>query len=347
MVEIKRSPIQKMILTAAAAALTAALSSCAVQGTPVQPSSLAPQGPDSIRVANLGWWMFAIAGVVLTVVTVLLLIAIFRRRSGGPITDPTLPGDRKALTWVLIGGGVVPALVLAAVMGFSISVENSNLSEATNQMPVIEVIGHQWWWEVRYPQYGFTTANEIYIPAGQTVMFKLTTADVIHSFWVPQLHPKLDMIPGQTNTLTLKADQPGIYRGECAEFCGEQHAHMDLLVIAVPADQYTAWAAKEQQPAPNPVEGSLEKEGQQAFLGSSCVYCHTIRGTNASGNLGPDLTHLASRQTIGAGTLPNTPGNLAGWIINSQSVKPGNRMPPMDLSPDQLQALLAYLKTLK
>ena len=193
----------------------------------------------------------------------------------------------------------------------------------------------------------FYTANEIHIPAGQTVTLHVTTADVIHSFWVPELHGKIDLIPGQTNTVTIEADKVGTYRGQCAEFCGAQHAHMAFFVIAQSAEDFNAWLKDQSQPSVNPKVGSLEQQGQQAFLGSSCVYCHTIQGTNASGHVGPDLTHLASRKTIGSGILPNNPGNLAGWIINSQTIKPGNHMPPINLNGDQIQALLAYLTTLK
>jgi cytochrome c oxidase subunit 2 len=211
----------------------------------------------------------------------------------------------------------------------------------------IEVIGHQWWWEIHYSNQNFDTANEIHIPVGQPVTVHVTSADVVHSFWVPELHGKIDLIPGQTNTISLEADQAGVYRGQCAEFCGAQHAHMAILVIAEPAGQFSAWLDNQSRAGVEPAVGSLEQEGQQAFLGSACVYCHTIKGTNASGKVGPDLTHLGSRLTLGAGTLPNTPGNLAGWTINSQTIKPGNHMPPMDLSAVQVQALLAYLETLK
>jgi cytochrome c oxidase subunit 2 len=210
----------------------------------------------------------------------------------------------------------------------------------------IEVIGHMWWWEVRYPDHEVTTANEIYIPAGQPVNIRLTTNDVIHSFWVPELNGKIDMIPGKTNTLWLQAAEPGIYRGLCTEFCGLQHAKMQYLVIAVPPNAFAQWVEAQRQPAPAPTDETT-RLGQQIFLGSACVYCHAIRGTNASGQLGPDLTHIASRRTLGAGILPNNRGTLGGWTINSQHIKPGNRMPPMNLSGAELQALLDYLATLR
>jgi cytochrome c oxidase subunit II len=317
-------------------------------GCAATPSTLAPQGTDAKNVASLAWLMFAIALVVFAGVLVLLLIATLRKRRGldhGIIINP--PNERRTLTLVVLFGAVLPAVVLLVVMGLSVSLDNAEVSAQASSEPTIEVVGHQWWWEVRYPQQGIVTANEIHIPVGQPVAIKLTSADVIHSFWVPQLHGKIDMIPGQTNTMTLEADQAGNYRGECAEYCGTQHAKMDFLVVAEDKQAYDTWLAGQAQAAPSPAEGSVEKQGQQAFLGSSCTYCHTIRGTNASGQIGPDLTHIASRQTLGAGALPNTPGNLGGWITNAQAIKPGNLMPPMDLDPTQVQQILAYLETLK
>ncbi len=295
----------------------------------------------------LTWLMFAIAGVVLIVITVLILLVFRRSRSEREGVD-LYAHDQRSLQGVLLGGGVVPIIVLMVVMGIAIAVDRqANDPPAGSDPLVIEVIGHQWWWEVHYTDQNFNTANEIHIPVGQPITVRLTTADVIHSFWVPQLHGKMDMIPGQTNTITLEADQPGIYRGQCAEFCGAQHATMAFLVIADEPAAYQAWLADQVESSVPPKVGSVEQMGQQAFLGSACTYCHTIRGTNASGHLGPDLTHIASRATIGSGILPNTRGNLAGWILNSQAIKPENHMPPMDLTAEQLQAMLDYFATLK
>ncbi len=318
--------------------------------------------------------MFAVAAIVFIVVTVLLLVAIIRARrfqnaqmaqtvndpanksetvadtsadhALSPIVATTPATDRRAIILVIIGGAIIPAIVLAILMGLGVATDTVNARPPGLGAGPIEVIGHQWWWEVRYPDENIVTANEIHIPVGTPVLFKLTSADVIHSFWVPQLHSKLDMIPGQTNTVWVQADQMGSYQGECAEYCGEQHAGMDFTVVVESADDYAKWVNLQKQDAPKPTT-DLVLAGEQTFLGSSCVYCHAIKGTNASGTIGPDLTHFASRATIGAGVLPNTPGNLAGWIINSQAIKPGNKMPPMDLNSDQLQSVLAYLETLK
>ncbi len=321
-----------------------------------QPVAFNSQGPVAAQFARLSGWLVGITAAVAIIVAALLLVAVVRReavfrRNGrsGELEVAARPGDRRALAWVIAGAGAL-AVVFIIFMALSFT-SVSALASPGGAIPAtgaaIEVIGHQWWWEVRYPADGFTTANEIHIPAGRPVTLKLSSADVVHSFWVPRLHPRLDLLPGQASLLTLQADQPGIYQGECAQYCGIQHAHMAFVVIAQSPADYAQWVAQQKQPAPDPAVKSIEKKGQQAFLGSSCVYCHTVQGTNASGKLGPDLTHLASRATIGAGARPNTRANLAGWIMNAQAIKPGNQMPPMDLDPDQLQQILAYLETLK
>jgi cytochrome c oxidase subunit 2 len=210
----------------------------------------------------------------------------------------------------------------------------------------IQVTGRQWFWDVDYPDHHVRTANEIHIPVDETVTIVALSGDVIHSFWVPELNRKIDMIPGRRNVIRLRADRAGVFRGQCAEFCGLQHAHMAFTVVAEPRDALDAWLAREARPAPQP-QTPAEQRGQQVLLGSACVYCHTIDGTNASGRIGPDLTHLASRQAIGAGVVPNTPGYLAGWILDPQHLKPGNKMPATALTGPQLQDLLAYLRTLR
>ncbi len=305
---------------------------------------LAPAGPQAARAAWLAWLMFTVAAAVLLGLTVLLLVAFLRvRRNGGA---DLYAHDRIAMRVLLLGGGLASLVTLAAAVFNSLPVAFASGNAGTASIN-IEVIAHQWWWEVHYTDQNFFTANEIHIPAGQPVSIHMTSADVIHSLWVPQLRGRIDAIPGQTSTITLQADKPGVYRGQCAELCGEQHANMALLVIADTPQAYQAWLGGQQKESVEPKVGSIEQMGQQAFLGSACTYCHTIRGTNASGQLGPDLTHIASRMTIGSGILPNNRGNLAGWIVNSQGIKPGNHMPPMDLTSEQLQALLDYMATLK
>jgi cytochrome c oxidase subunit 2 len=214
----------------------------------------------------------------------------------------------------------------------------------------IELVGHQWWWEARYrdadPAREFTTANELTIPVGRPVLVTLRADDVIHSLWVPNLAGKKDLIPGRTATLRLRADRAGTYRGQCAEFCGLEHALMALLVHAVPSADYEAWAANQRKPAREPADAAARR-GRDVLLGASCARCHAVQGTAAQGRMGPDLTHLASRRTIGAGMFPNNRGHLAGWIGDPQALKPGVNMPANRLPPDDLQALLAYLETLR
>ncbi len=326
---------------AALLAVTGAL----LSGCASSPSMLAPEGPQAARAAWLTWLMLAVAAAVLAGLTVLLLIAYVRARRNREGAD-LYAHDRIAMRLVLLGGGLASLVTLAAAVFNSLPVSFADINAGTSAIN-IEVIAHQWWWEVHYTDQNFSTANEIHIPAGQPVNIHMTSADVVHSLWIPQLRGRIDAIPGQTSTVTLQADAPGIYRGQCAEICGEQHANMALLVIADTPQAYQAWLADQQKASVEPQVGSIEQMGQQAFLGSACTYCHTIRGTNASGQLGPDLTHIASRMTIGSGILPNNRGSLAGWIINSQGIKPGNHMPPMDLTSEQLQALLDYMATLK
>jgi cytochrome c oxidase subunit 2 len=293
------------------------------------------------RIANLWWLMFAIACAMFILVVVLLGIALFRRR-GEPSQFERQP--LSSSVFILGLGGVMPLIILAVVFGFTIDVMAKS-NDATKPLE-IDVVGHQWWWEVHYPDGNVVTANEIHIPTGRDVEFHLTSADVIHSFWVPQLGGKTDLIPGQEHTFIARADDAGTFRGQCAEFCGLQHAHMALDVVADAPDQYEQWVQAQRAPSFAPASGQLEI-GQQVFLSAACVYCHAVSGTNASGTLGPNLSHLASRGMIASGALENTPENLAAWITNPQESKPGTQMPPTHLKPDSMQALIDYLESLK
>jgi cytochrome c oxidase subunit 2 len=207
----------------------------------------------------------------------------------------------------------------------------------------LDVIGHDWWWEVRYPN-GAVSANEIHIPAGVKVQLSLTTDDVIHSFWVPRLGPKTDMIPGQRNTMWLEASEPGVYRGQCAEFCGLQHANMIIRVVADPPEEFDRWVNTEAQPA---AASALALSGRRVFEAGTCAGCHRIRGTRAIGNAGPDLTHFGGRATIGAGVLSMSDENLRRFITDPQGIKPGAAMPPITLPADQLDSLVTYLRGLR
>jgi cytochrome c oxidase subunit II len=285
------------------------------------------------------------------VVFALSLYATFNARRRGPAESPPIRGDRL----VIWGGVILPLPILAIVLGYTVYSGNVTATpveaSAVGASPhvTVDLVGFQFWWEVRYLEQEVTTANEIHIPAGEPVLFRVTSADVIHSFWVPQLHGKIDLIPGQTNSIWLKADEPGVYRGLCAEFCGQQHAFMHLLVVAQPRDEFDAWIEHQRQPAAEPAN-DLALAGQQVFMGAACVYCHNVRGLNqeaATESVGPDLTHVASRMTLAAGMLENNRGNLGGWISDPQGIKPGNKMPPTRMSSEEFTALLAYLEDLR
>jgi cytochrome c oxidase subunit II len=318
------------------------------------PSILDPRGPAAREIANLWWILFGLAMAVYVAVLGFLYFAVTRRIE---IQDNPTPNDpqphnngdkvsRQGTRIIVVAGIIIPALILLTTLGFTIrSLRILAMPDIPEEF-TIHVIGHQWWWEVRYPHHGVVTANEIHLPAGQPVKVVLTSEDVIHSFWVPELHGKLDMVPEQVNTFWLEADAPGIYWGECAEFCGVQHAKMQFVVVAQDLSTYAAWLEQQQQPAKIPTD-PLAQQGAAIFLSAGCTQCHRIAGTDATGSLGPDLTHLASRRTLAAGTVPNTLGHLSGWITDPQHTKPGALMPATDLSGTELQALLAYLASLQ
>ncbi len=309
------------------------------------PSTLDPRGPAAANIAELWWIMFFLGAAIFVLVLALLVYGLFAPRQ-------QTADERSGNRWILAGGIAMPAVVLAVVFGFSIRSAALTASEAGSGAFTIEVIGRRWWWEVNYPEQGVITANEIHIPVGVPVEMLLRSGDVIHSFWVPQLHGKMDLIPGRDNTLIIQADEPGIYRGECAEYCGLQHARMHFMVVAQSAEDFEAWVAGQQQPAVA-AAGEAVLHGQQVFIAAGCVYCHTIRGLDSGDvdrsavDLGPDLTHLASRMTIGAGMVDNNRGNLGGWVVNPHGIKPGVLMPATLLAGEDLQALLDYLGSLE
>jgi len=270
------------------------------------------------------------------------------------------PSERAGARWMVFGGVVFPAVVLGVVLvlvlrtlgAVVVPAEAGSLVEGAPRPGelVIEVTGRQYWWEVRYldavPGNVFETANEIRLPVGRTALVRLRGDDVIHSLWVPGLQGKMDLVPGRTNVLRLAADRPGVWRGQCAEFCGVQHAKMALVVVAEPAERWTAWLAAQRAPARAPV-GAAALADRDRFLTSGCALCHTVRGTSAGGGAGPDLTHVASRLTLAAGTLPNNLGNLHGWIADPQGHKPGSKMPALPLTSADLHGIARYLATLR
>lgn len=331
--------------------LAAVLSALPLTGCEGAQAVLSPAGHSAARIAELWWFMFALGGAVWLIVVALAVYVLYRKGaqvSDGPIAQRT-EGDAHRVRWV-IAGTAATLVILLMVFTYSLLTGRSIQALATSQPLTIEVIGHQWWWEVRYidpiPGRRFETANEVRIPVGEPVRVQLRSQDVIHSFWVPNLAGKTDLIPGRTNTMWIRADEAGIYRGQCAQFCGLQHANMALMVVAEPPAEYAAWAERQLQPARTP-QAPVEQRGAEVFATTGCVLCHAVRGTPARANLGPDLTHVASRLTLAAGILPNTLGHLGGWIGNPQVIKPGNRMPRVPLEAEEFRALLAYLQSLE
>jgi cytochrome c oxidase subunit II len=311
-------------------------------------SALNPASPQTRLIDRLWDAMYLTSIIVFALVVLALLLAVFRRR--GADREPEDPGRERRLTTAVTLATGLTVLVLFAFLVYDIAVGRQLTRNPGENALQIRVTGHQWWWEVQYrdslAQNWATTANEIHIPTGRPVALELRSTDVIHSFWPPNLSQKRDLIPGNVNSLWFQADTPGVYRGQCLEYCGLQHAKMGFLVIADRPDSFASWLAAQRDTALTPTD-SLTQRGQEVFLSSSCVMCHAISGTPAGSRIGPDLTHLASRRTIAAGTLPNTRGNLAGWIVDPQRIKPGTRMPPNQLDPADLHALLAYLESLK
>ena len=339
-------------------------------------SALDPGGPAAAEIDWL-WDMMLWMGTATTLLVIAVLaFALFRRRRPDELPpEADRPADprgehandesggrgregegrprseRVGARWMIASGVVFPAVVLTILFG--ITLVSLNAIYPRREEPgglTIEVTGRQWWWEVRYlgatPGELVTSANEIHIPVGQRVRVRLRADDVIHSFWVPGLQGKMDMVPGRTTATWLQADRPGVWRGQCAEFCGMQHAKMALVVVAESPDEFAAWLARERQPAAEPVDQQTS-DARAVFLESGSVLCHTVRGTPARATVGPDLTHIASRRTLAAGELPNVRGNLYGWIADPQALKPGSHMPRVPLTSDQLHAIVRYLETLR
>jgi cytochrome c oxidase subunit 2 len=292
--------------------------------------------------------MYVAAVVVFVLVMAGLLWAAFRRRNVAEPPDQPAQ-DRPLRTAVLLATGLTMVTLFAFLVS-DISAGRALTTNPGNDAIQIRVTGHQWWWEIQYrdslPQKWATTANEIHVPVGRPVVLELRSSDVIHSFWAANLSGKRDLIPGDENSLWFQADSAGVYRGVCAEYCGLEHAKMAFLVVAEPPDLFARWLARQRDTAQTPTTPEARR-GQEVFLASSCVMCHAIAGTPAGSRVGPDLTHLASRQTIAAGTLRNTRENLSGWILDPQAVKPGVRMPSTPMSAADLQALLTYLESLE
>jgi cytochrome c oxidase subunit II len=313
--------------------LVALLAGCGSNGQ----SALDPHSHQSRAIAHLWWGMLAAAAVVFAGTVGLIAIAYLRRRRRGL---PVIGEEEQVSTGLVVVFGIVIPLVALVTLFFIADIGVVRATDAPGRgktKMTIDVIGHQWFWEVRYPGTPAVTANEIHIPVRTPVKVVLTTADVIHSFWIPELNKKVDMVPGHPNTVELYANRPGLYRGQCAEFCGLQHARMAMAVYADPPAPYRAWLAAEARPA-----GSAPA----AFM-DNCAACHTIRGTAARGRIGPDLTHVDTRKTLAALTLPNNRDYLGAWILDPQHFKPGNKMPGLQLSGQQLGQIVNFLESLR
>ena len=325
--------------------LTTAASALACSGNE---SALDPAGPQADRINGLWWYMFWVSAAVWILVVAALLYAAWRgrQRDAADQSDET---NHRLQRPVSFAAGIT-TVILAGTLVYNIFTGDALASLPRDKALRIKNTGHQWWWEAEYmdPVSGrqVTTANEIHIPVGEPIQIIGSSADVIHSVWLPNLAGKKDLIPGHATAMWLQADRPGIYRGQCAEFCGHQHAKMALLVMAEPRPQFNAWYETQLLPA-SPPSDSASRMGERVFMSRGCPLCHTVGGTLALGRIGPPLTHAASNYTIAAGTLKNTRGNLAGWIVDPQGIKPGAKMPPNDLSGSELQALLSYLGSLK
>lgn len=306
-------------------------------------SALAPKGTDASLIAQVSWVLFIGAALIFALVLGLTLYAVLAPR--------TRNSWAASHGFIIVGGIVFPVVTLTALLVYGLSLTGSVGRSTEAPALRIDVTGEQFWWRVRYQERGglaaVDAANELHIPVGQPVELTLRSADVIHSFWVPNLAGKLDMIPGQQNVLSIKASAPGTYRGQCAEYCGIQHAQMAFYVIAHPPEEFERWLADHREPAAEPL-ADFVKRGRDLFVTAGCGACHTVRGIGASGKIGPDLTHVGSRRSIGAGMWPNNAGTLAAWIASSQHLKPGNKMPSFSvLSGTELRAVATYLESLK
>ena len=313
-------------------------------------NTLNPHSHPAADIANLFWWMTGISFGGLALVSGIMIAAWFRRAHGG---TPSHPDDEHAGeilgNKVVIGLGVVlPIAVVCAlfVIGNVLVINVTQAPAASSTSLTVQAIGHQWWWQFTYPGTRADTADELHIPVGTRVNLVATTADVIHSFWVPALNRKIDTIPGQRNRILLYSNRTGVFRGQCAEYCGLQHAHMSMLVIVQSKAAFRAWLTRQGQDA-RPPSTSAEKAGEKVFLDGPCSSCHQIRGTSASGYVGPDLTHLAGRTWLAGLVIQNRRSSLSDWITDSQHIKPGNQMPDISLGRRQLRDVVAYLESLR
>jgi cytochrome c oxidase subunit II len=306
-------------------------------------SALAAASPQAMAISRLFIGTLIFLAVILALVSFLVIFAIirYRDRPDAPEARQNFGSRGLELIWT-----VGPILSLTILSVFMVVVMHDSDPPKLDRDPDLRIIAHQWWWEVHYVKSGVIASNEIHIPIGSPLLVELLSADVIHDFWVPELARKMDVVPGRQNAIWLEASRPGTYLGACAEFCGAEHAWMRIRVIAQTPEQFTQWLEAQQTAPPAPSSPDV-MAGAQLFADRTCASCHTVSGTAAAANIGPDLTHVASRQTLAAGAVENTPANLAAWLHDPDDFKPGSHMPNLHLSPKDLTALVAYLETLK
>lgn len=306
------------------------------------PSLMTPASPGARTISDLGWQLFAIAAVVFVAVEAMLIYIILRFRNKGETGEPrqVYGHHRLEIAWT-----AAPGIVLIGVLWTTFQTMALLLPAPADAL-VVRVTGHQWWWQVEYPDLGIVTANEYHVPVGTNVRVDLVSGDVIHSYWAAELGPKMDVLPEHQNTTWFNAEKPDAYRGFCAEFCGVQHANMGFFIVAEEQADFDAWVQAQQQPAAQAADAAAQ-QGAEAFNASGCGGCHTVAGTAAQGTAGPNLTHVGGRRMIAANVLDNTPENMARWLANPQAVKPGNKMPVLPLGPDRVSQIAAYLESLE
>jgi cytochrome c oxidase subunit 2 len=305
--------------------------------------TLSPASPQAAAISQLFVGTLIFLGAILVLVVVLISYAIirYRDRPGAPEPIQSFGWQKLELVWTAVP--LLCLVVLTACVAWTMHVGDP---PNENYSPDIRIVGHQWWWEIDYLKSGAIAANEIHIPVGKRLLLELRSADVIHDFWAPQLARKMDVVPGHPNRMWLEADSPAMYLGACAEFCGNEHAWMRFQVVAQPEDQFNDWV-QAQLAVPVKVTSGDALRGAQLFSDRTCANCHTVMGTQANQRIGPDLTHIASRRMIAAGAAENTPENLAIWLHDPNTFKPGSNMPNLQLSQDDVRYLVAYLETLK
>ncbi len=304
-------------------------------------SVFSPSSPQAAAIGHLSWIVFWVSVAIFSLVTAVVLLAVIRFRNDSPGEPVQVFGSR----WMEVTWTVGPIAIVAALFGLTITTMQAADPPVHGHPPDLVVVGHQWWWEVRYPAAHVVTANEVHIPVGRRLLVRLDSGDVIHNFWVPPLGPKRDMVPGRPSDIWIEADRAGVYLGACGEYCGTEHAWMRLRVVAEPEAAFQAWQRAQAQVPAQPTTG-VAAQGARVFQQRTCASCHAISGTEGQARVAPDLTHVGSRSTL-AEVVANTPENLRAWLANPDAIKPGSNMPNLQLTDPELRALVAYLEGLK